>query len=63
MDYHHVDTSIRSRDLILADPSTSSWLKAAIVALEARDPLDAEADARLLLEVAGERLQLLLRTR
>lgn len=33
---------------VLADPSASDWLKAALAAAQRRDPVDAAADARVL---------------
>jgi hypothetical protein len=44
-------------DTILADFSASYWLKAAIRALDKRDPIDAMNDTLTLLEVCKERLE------
>lgn len=43
------------RDKILIDPAISEWLKAAIVALGARDPVDAVEDAKLLVSLMRQR--------
>jgi hypothetical protein len=40
---------------ILADPSISSWLKAAIKMAYEQEPLDALRDAQRLLKMLGER--------
>ena len=42
---------------ICATPSTSSWLKQAISALERRDPVDALYDVKLLLTICEEKLK------
>lgn len=43
--------------VVLADPSTSYWLKSAIEAALARDPLDALNDALVLAEVLDGHLR------
>lgn len=45
------------RAALLADPSTSYWLKDALRAAEGRDLLDALADAETLVEVLSEQWQ------
>jgi hypothetical protein len=45
------------KDKILADLSTSHWLKAAIKALDKRDPVDSLHDCLALIEVCKERLE------
>jgi len=44
---------------ILEDPATSYWLRAALKALETRDPMDMEHDAYTLAFVARKRAELL----
>jgi hypothetical protein len=46
---------------VLADPSTSHWLKSAIEAAMARDPVDALNDALVLAEVLDGHLRSQLR--
>jgi len=48
------------RDEILADPAISGWLKAAIRALDARDPVDAAKDADLLARLFDDKCKALL---
>jgi hypothetical protein len=40
----------------LDSPSTSAWLKAALRALESRDPIDAVGDVETLHEIVEQRL-------
>lgn len=47
-------------DDVLRDPATSDWLKRAIVGLIARDPIDAERDARELHYLMALRAALVL---
>jgi hypothetical protein len=47
--------------VVLADPSTSYWLKSAIKAAMARDPVDALNDALVLAEVLDGHLRIQLR--
>jgi hypothetical protein len=44
-------------DTILADFSTSYWLRDAIIALDNRDPVDALNDSLALVKVCEERLK------
>lgn len=44
------------RDLLLADPSSSYWLKDAILKLDRRDPLDAYDDACVLRSLQAHRI-------
>ena len=48
------------RDKILADPAISRWLKEAIRALDARDPVDAAKDADLLAALFDGKCKVLL---
>jgi len=48
---------ITRTEYICAMPSTSSWLKQAISALERRDPVDALYDVKLLLTICEEKLK------
>ena len=48
------------RAKILADPAVSGWLKAAIRALDARDPVDAAKDADLLARLFDDKCKALL---
>jgi hypothetical protein len=50
------------RGAILDDRSASYWLKGAMMALEARDPADALADAGCLLDMAKLRVETACRT-
>jgi hypothetical protein len=43
---------------ILDNPSLSYWVKNAITSLNERDPLDAFHDAKILLQFASEKLQI-----
>lgn len=52
------DLEERIRDLV-ADPSTSNWLRSALVHLLQRDPVDACNDIRCLDEVATARVLLI----
>lgn len=45
---------------VLADPSTSFWLKASLVAALSRDPVDASIDAEILARLLSERCQEIL---
>lgn len=44
---------------LIASPSVSHWLKAALVAAQQRDPLDALCDAEALQRILHERLHAL----
>jgi len=44
-------------DAILADPTTSDWLKTAVLAAAQRDPVDALNDALLLAAILEARLR------
>ena len=46
-------------DSILADPSTSRWLKGALTSALDRDPVDVELDAIVLRRVLADRRKLL----
>lgn len=45
------------RGAILDDRAASTWLKAAIFSLEARDPVDAVADVEVLAKLATLRME------
>lgn len=45
----------KQKAALLANPSISFWLKAAVEALEKRDPLDAASDAGFLFALAEAR--------
>jgi hypothetical protein len=45
----------KQKAAIMANPSISFWLKAAVEALENRDPLDAASDAGFLFALAEAR--------
>ncbi len=47
-------------DKILNDPAVSDWLKTALRAALARDPVDAVNDAEILLQVLNEKLDALM---
>jgi hypothetical protein len=45
---------------LLKDPSTSFWLRSALVAALSRDPVDAANDAEILARVLDRRCRLIL---
>ncbi|WP_198159410.1 hypothetical protein [Methylomonas lenta] len=50
------------RDQILVDPAASDWLKTALRAAMARDPVDAVKDAETLLKALIEKLDALMQS-
>ena len=54
---HSHSSALDLADRLIAEPDCSAWLRGAIVRALGRDPVDAVADAEILLSVLSARLE------